>query len=128
MIGLFGSLMNSVPSAILGSAAGSTLNPGMAISPMQPSIGAGGNFIDNQLMDQYTQPMPVEPSKPFDTSKLTDYSSMAMSGLTPPPLPNPQNEITSLMNMAMKRDERDDPFLQTPQGKLMQYLSLMSAR
>ena len=122
MIGLFGSLMNAVPSGILGSAAGSTAG-GMGAN----AYGMGNGFIAD-LPSSFSGAAKDEKQTDPNLSGLTNYSDMAMSGLTPPALPNPQNEISGLMSLATNNANREDPFLQTPQGKLMRYLSLMSTR
>ena len=94
----------------------------------EPYPVSGGNVTTMaDLGRAETAPTKQVPSKGgmLGGGGLPDYSSLAMSGLTPPPLPDAAGGIASLMNLAMKRDERNDPFLQTQQGGLMNYLNTL---
>lgn len=102
--------------------------------------GAGGNIMDyDPFASGVGSPgyemagggIPKPPNDPFKWGKPGDVSGFVDYGMQAPQIADPTQQIQGLMGMALAGDPhraaKEDPFMQMPQGGLMQYLMSLGA-
>ena len=75
--------------------------------------------------------IPKPPNDPFKWGKPGDVSGFVDYGMQAPQIADPMQQIQGIMGMALAGDPhraaKEDPFMQMPQGGLMQYLMSLGA-